>query len=249
VIAGILTLLISFSFRLLHMPGADELLLLAVGVLIISLLLNSVYVYQHASGEGNLLTYLHEKYTPGIERFLLFLFLPLLAYKTIFIFTGTGQFIGSIALLVLIFAAGIQFIALTWRVMEKDLSKRNMLTLTAIIVCFSCFILPLLGPLLPLQMRVILIALFTPVAGWLAYQMDDKTGKLIAAILVGLVTAVFFGWALIRLNLIPVSSSPIFFNIPILILLVAGMLVCRRQGTMRTFMLVSTGGYLFEYII
>lgn len=249
VVAGIILMLIAFSFKLLHLPGADQLVLFAVTVLVISLLINSIFVYQHASGEGNLLTFLHEKYTPGIERFLLFLFFPLVVYKTVFILTGTGQFIGSIVLLVLIFAAGIQFVVLNWRVMEKHLSKRKMLTLIAVIVCSLCFLLPFLGPLLPLHVRVILITLFSPVAGWLAYTMDDESRKPISFILVGLVTLVFIGNALIQLSILPMSSAGIFFNIPILVLMVAGVFMCRKEGTMRTFMLVSAGGYLFEYLV
>lgn len=249
VVAGIILMLIAFSFKLLHLPGADQLVLFAVTVLVISLLINSIFVYQHASGEGNLLTFLHEKYTPGIERFLLFLFFPLVVYKTVFILTGTGQFIGSIVLLVLIFAAGIQFIVLNWRVMEKHLSKRKMFTLIAVIVCSLCFLLPFLGPLLPLHVRVILITLFSPVAGWLAYTMDDESRKPISFILVGLVTLVFIGNALIQLSILPMSSAGIFFNIPILVLMVAGVFMCRKEGTMRTFMLVSAGGYLFEYLV
>lgn len=249
VVAGIILMLIAFSFKLLHLPGADQLVLFAVTVLVISLLINSIFVYQHASGEGNLLTFLHGKYTPGIERFLLFLFFPLVVYKTVFILTGTGQFIGSIVLLVLIFAAGIQFIVLNWRVMEKHLSKRKMFTLIAVIVCSLCFLLPFLGPLLPLHVRVILITLFSPVAGWLAYTMDDESRKPISFILVGLVTLVFIGNALIQLSIIPMSSAGIFFNIPILVLMVAGVFMCRKEGTMRTFMLVSAGGYLFEYLV
>jgi hypothetical protein len=249
VIAGIIILLFAFSFKFLHLTGANEIVLLGVSVLIISLFVNSIYVYQHASGAGNLLTYLHEKYTPGIERFLLFLFFPLVIYKTIFILTGTGQFIGSFILLILIFAAGIQFIVLNWRVMEKDLSKRNILILTAIIVCTLCFLVPFLGPILSFPVRIVLIALFSPVAGWLAYRMDDTTRKPISIILAGLVSVVFIGWALIHLTVLPRSSASVFFNIPILLVLVAGVFLCKKQGIMRTFMLVSVGGYLFEYIM
>lgn len=249
VVAGIIILLIAFSFKLLHLAGADQLVVLGVSVLIISLLVNSIDVYQHASGEENLLTYLHEKYTPGIERFLLFLFFPIVIYKTTFILTGAGQFIGSFILLIMIFTAGMQFIVLNWRVMEKDLSKRSNLTLPAIILCTLCFLLPFLGPLLPFPVRIVLIALFSPIAGWLAYRMDDETQKPVSIILASVASVVFAGWALIHLSVIPRSSAWMFFNIPILLVFVTGVFLCKKHGAMRTFTLVTVGGYLFEYLM
>ena len=248
VIIGIILILIGFGFKFLHMRGGDQIILLAVVLLIISLVVNSRYVYKHASGEGNLLTYLHEKYTPGIERFFLFLLFPVVIYKVISILIPAHDFLGNLFLLIVIFGAGLQFITLTWRVMEKNLAKRNVLILWATVVCSLCLVLPFLGPLLPLPIRIILVALFSPVAGWLAYAMEDAPRKPVYLFLAGLVTASFLGWALIRFSIIPVSSSWIFFNIPVLLLLVAGVLICRKHGTMRAFMLVSVAGYLFEYI-
>ena len=250
VILGTIILLVAFTFKILHLPGADELVFLAVILLVTSILVNTLHVYRHASGEGNLLTYLHERSTPGIERFLLILFFPLVIYKTMTIINGIpGDFIGNIILLVLIFGAGLQFLVLNWRVMEQNLHKRNMLTLIAIIVCSLCFVLPFLGSFLPFPTRVILITLFSPIAGWLAYNMDDETKKSISLALVSIVSLVFLGLALIRLSLIPSSYSSIFFNIPILLLLVIGVFLCRKHSPMRTYMLISVGGYLMEYIV
>ena len=248
VVLGIILMLIGFSFKFLHMPGGDQFIVLAVALLMISLVMNSLHVSKHATGTGNLLTFLHEKYTPGIERFLLLLLFPVVIYKVIWIFTGTGDFLGNILLLIVIFGAGLQFIVLTWGAMEQDLSKRKPFILAATIVCCSCLVLPFLGPLLPLPIRIVLITLFSPVAGWLAYTMEETPGKGIYPFLVGLVTAVFTGWGLIQLGVIPGFYSWMFFNMPVLLVLVAGILLSRKHGTMRAFMMVSVAGYLFEFI-
>lgn len=247
VILGVILMLTGFSFKILHMPGGDQILIPAVGILIISLVVNLFHIYRSRSGEGYLLTYLHQKYTPGIERFLLLLLFPVVIYRVITILTERTDFFGQVILLVVIFGAGLQFIVLASRKMEEN-PKQNIFTLIAIIVCFSCLILPFLGPLLPLPIRIVVIALFTPVAGWLAYTMDDGSSKPISLIMVALPTVVFLGWALIKQSIIPASSGSIFFNIPILVLLLAGVFVSKKYGMMRTFMIVSTAGYLFEYI-
>jgi hypothetical protein len=249
VVIGVVLLLIGHSFKILHMPGADKLVLLAVSMLILSLLINTLYVYQHASGEGNLLTFLHEKYTPGIERFLLFLLFPLAVYKVTAIIGKPDNFPGNMILLVVILGSGLQFIALNWRIMEKDLSRRNGLILTAVIVSFLCLTLPFLGEYLAFDLRVVIVTVFTIVSGWVAYKMEDEPKKITALALVILVPLLFLGWAFIRLAVIPSSANAIFFNLPVLFILVAGLLICRKHGTMRTYMMISLSGYLFEFLL
>ena len=79
--------------------------------------------------------------------------------------------------------------------------------------------------------------------------MEEKPGKAFYVLLVGLVTLVFAGWALIQLGVIPGFYSWMFFNMPVLLVLLAGILLFRKHGTMRAFMVVSVAGYLFEYIL
>ncbi|HTF29390.1 MAG TPA: hypothetical protein VK625_11145 [Flavitalea sp.] len=247
VIVGVIVLLTGYAFSISHMPGADELKFLGVALLVISLVVNTLYVYQRASGEGNLLTFLHEKYTPGIERFFLLLLFPLVIYKVIAILTKPEDFLGNLILLVVILGSGLQFIALNWRIMEKDLTKRNGLILTAIIISFLCFMLPFLGEYLAFEIRVVMITLCTLVTGWLAYRMEDSPKKMTDLVMVILLPVLFFGWALIRLEVIPSSNTWIFFNLPVLLILVAGLLSCRKHGAMRAYMMMSLSGYLFEY--
>ncbi len=246
-IAGIIVLLAGYAFKLLHMPGADQLIVIAVAVLITSALFNTIHVYQNSSGHSNLLTYLHEKYTPGIERFFLILLLPIVVYNCVMILQGSQP--ANFILLVVMFGAGLQLIAMSWRRMEMDHLKRNPLTLSATIISSICLTLPFLGPLVPFEARILIIVIFTSVAGWLAYTMEDEPKRVSSLIMVCLVPLIFIGWALIRLDLIAASSHPIFFNIPVILILSAGLLLCRKHGTMRAYMLMSLGSYLFEYIM
>ena len=246
-IVGMIVLLIAYAFKFLHLTGADELILLAVSVVLVSLLVNSIYVYQHSSGQSNLLTYLHEKYTPGIERFFLILLFPLLVYN-LAIIVQAGQ-PANFILLVVMFGSGLQMIAMSWRTIEKDLLKRKPLTLAATIISSVCLTLPFLGPLVPYEVRVAIVVIFTTTAAWLAYTMEEEQRGVPALIMACLVPLIFIGWGLIRLNLIAASSHAIFFNIPVLLILVAGLLLCRKHGIMRAYMTISVSSYLFEYIM
>lgn len=247
-ILGLIFMLFGFSFKILHLTGADQLIVLAVTVLIIALLANSFYVYRYASGQGNLLTYLHEKYTPGIERFFLLLLIPLTVYKLLTLWFDSEAYVGNMVLLVIILGGGLQFIALCWRTMEKDLSKRNTLTLMAIVICCISLVLVFLGPLLTFEIRVAMIIVFNIVAAWLSYRMEEEPKRSVSLIMACLVPVLFLGWALIRLNLIPSSYSWMFFNIPLMVILVAGVFISRKHGTLRTFLIVSVSGYLFDYL-
>ena len=247
-IGGIIIMLLGYAFKLLHMPGADQLILLAVAVLIISFLANTLHVYRNSSGHSNLLTYLHEKYTPGIERFFLILLTPLLVYNCVMI-VQERIVPANFILLIVMLGAGIQFIALCWRIMEKDLAKCNPITLAATITSSVCLTLPFLGPLVPFEARILVIVLFSTVSGWLAYTMEVEPRRVSSLIMVCLIPVLFIGWALIRLDLIPEAIHSIFFNIPAIVILTAGLLLSRKHGTMRAFMLISLGSYLFEYIV
>jgi hypothetical protein len=209
--------------------------------------MNTLYVYKKATGEGNLLTYLHEKYTPGIERFLLFLLLPIMIYKIISIMSSPDTFVGGLILLVVIFGSGLQFIALSWRSIERDETNRTSYILIGLIISFLCFALVFLGNLIPLEARIIMIALYSSVTGWLAFRLDQTKANT-ALPFAFLVPTIFCGWALLRLGILPENAKMFFFNIPVLILLVVGLFLCRKHGTMRTYMIVSLASYVFEYI-
>lgn len=246
-IAGIIILLVGYAFKLLHLPRADQLIVIAVAVLVISMLVNTIHVYQHSSGHSNLLTYLHEKYTPGIERFFLILLLPIVIYNCVMIVQGAQP--ANFILLVVMFGSGLQLVVMSWRRMEKDLLKRNPSTLAATIISSIFLTLPFLGPLVPFEARVIIIVMFTAVSGWLAYTMEEEPKRVSSLIMVCLVPLIFIGWALIRLELIPSSSHPVFFNIPLILILSGGLLLCRKHGSMRAYMLISLASYLFEYSV
>lgn len=201
---------------------------MAVSVLVVSMLLNTIYVYRNASGHSNLMTFLHEKYTPGIERFFLILLVPILIYNCVMILQGAQP--ANFILLVVMFGAGLQLIAMSWRTMEKDLSRRNPLTLAATIISSICLTLPFLGELIPFEVRIAAIVLFTVVSAWLAYTMEEKPVRVASLIILCLTSLIFVGWALIRLELIPSSSHSIFFNIPVIIILSAGLLLCRKHA-------------------
>ncbi len=245
---GIVALLIGYGFKIMHLAGADNIILGAVCVLVASTLVNTVYVFQFATGKGNLLTFLHEKYTPGIERFFFFLLLPLVVYKISTILMTSEGLPGNMALLVIIFGSGLQFIALCWRTTEKDLSKRDTMTLAATMISCVCLLLPFLGPLVPIDVRMVIIMLFNVVAGWLAYRMEHEPKRFVW-LLVVLGQVVFIGWGLIRFGTIPASFHSFFFNLPILVILTTGLLFTRKEGTLRAYMVIVLSSYLFEYMM
>lgn len=247
-ILAVIFMLFGFSFKILHLTGADQLILVAVTVLIIALLANSFHIYRHASGQGNLLTYLHEKYTPGIERFFLLLLIPLTVYKLLTLWFDSDGNVGNMVLLLIILGSGLQFIAVAWRMMEKDLSKKSAITLTAIVICSLSLVLGFLGPLLNFEIRIVMVIVFNIVAGWVACKMEEEPKQSVSLVMACLVPVLFLGWALIRLNLIPISYSWMFFNVPLILLLVAGIFISHKYGIVRTFLIVSLSGYLFEYL-
>lgn len=247
IVVGVIILLIGYGFKILQLPGADQIVVLSVIVLLGSLLINTLFVYHNATGEGNLLTYLHEKYTPGIERFLLILLLPLTLYKISYILSGGEYFAGDLILLVVIFGGGLQLIALSWRSMERDLNHKTQYILSGLLISSACFVLVFLGPIIQFEIRVLMIMLYCAVTGWLAYKLDQAqtVSSLIFACLVPLL---FLGWAFVKLGILQADAGKFIFNLPVLLILAAGLFLCKKNDTMRTYMIVSLSSYLFEYL-
>lgn len=247
VVAGALLMMAGYAFKLMHLPGADQLLVMAVVVTLGATIHNTLYVYNHASGQGNLLTHLHEKHTPGIERFLLILLLPLAAYRIITLFTN-DVYLGNIILIVVIFGAGLQFLALLWGKVENNLRLRRPSFLVPLLITISCFCLPFLGgSFLSLEVRIVMVVIFMACSAWLVNEVETKKG--LVTVFVFLVPLLFAGWALTFLKLIPAANKGIFFNIPILIALLVGVLFTPTRSVARAWMTTITAAYMFEYLL
>lgn len=238
IVIGVIILLVGYGFKILHLPGADPIVVLSVIVLLGSVLINTLFVYHNATGEGNLLTYLHEKCTPGIERFLLILLLPLTLYKISNILNGGEHFAGDLILLVVIFGGGLQLITLSWRTMERDLIHKTPYILSGLLISSMCFVLVFLGPIIPFEIRVIMIILYSAITGWFAYKLDQAP-TISSLIFASLVPLLFLGWAFVKLGIWQADASKFIFNLPILLLLVAGLFLCKKNDTMRTYIIVS----------
>ncbi|MEJ7646644.1 MAG: hypothetical protein WKF87_18750 [Chryseolinea sp.] len=246
VIASILLLMVAYSFKMLHLRGADYVIMGAIGMTLISLLVNTVYVYKNALRGTNLLTFLHEKYTPGIERFLLLLLIPIMAYKIFAIVTHADSFLGNIILIVVIFGAGLQFIALNWRKMESDVMKGSSYVTTMMCILAVCFTLPFLGGLLPIEVRLIAIVLFSVIAAWVTYTMGERK-NILTVIIVCLIPLLSLAESLIRLGILSVSAAGIFFNIPLMLLLCLALFLTPKHTILQSYVLISLVSYVLEY--
>jgi len=246
IVAGTLLLLVAYTFRIMHWPGADMLVSLGVGVSLISLLFNTLYIFRSSSPNANLLSYLHEKHSPGIERFLLILLVPVAILKMITLPIPANAFLGAIIFVTIIYGAGLQFFALIWRLLEADAAKRNALNFSALVLSFTCFTLVFLGELIGVEIRLVLIMLFSILGAWVTYRIDSPKNLFLAAVLI-LIPVLFAGNVLLRLNLIPGLSTTIVFNIVFLFVLTAGVFISTKHEATRAFLILSMAGYLVEY--
>jgi hypothetical protein len=231
----VILLEVSYTFKLLHLPGADQLIVLAVVTLLAALTVNTLYVYNNASGRGNLFTFLHEKYSPGIERFMLIL-LP-------FVFFASTTGIVSV---IIIFTAALQLTALTWTLMEKDLSKNNLTTLVLLILAFSCVMVPMLGRLVDFEVRLILITIFGFVGAFLCFRLEPSRG--VSSYLICVVPIMFFLIALMKLDLMQSFATNWPLNVLVMLAIAASIYVSGKCSISRTFMILSLSGYYLEIV-
>lgn len=246
-LAGVVVLQLGYAFKILHLPGADNIIIVSTILTIITFLSNAYVVYRQLPGKETMLSFLHEKYTPSIERFLLILIGVMTAFKIVSVTTDYQIPSIQIILLIVIYGAGIQFIAMTWRIVESNADFKKGIFLFGMAVASVCIILPFLGSMLPFEVRVVLILLFTLVSSWLALSMQQNGTDVLSVLTVVIVSLVFITWALIKLAILPAHFNKFVFNIPVVILLGGSLAVARKHGTLRAYMMISLSGYLIEY--
>ena len=234
-VTGVILLETAYMFKVLHLPGADQLVILGVVTLLVALTINTLYVYNNASGRGNLFTFLHEKYSPGIERFLLII-LPFIffAYTT-----------GIISVIV-IFTAALQFTALIWTRMEKDLSKNNLSTLVLVIMAFSCVMIPMLGHLVVFNVRLTLVTLFAFVGAFLCFRFEPSRNT--ASYLICVVPIMFFLVALMKTGWMHSFADNLPLNVVVMLAIATSIFLSEKCSISRTYMILSLSGYYLEIV-
>jgi hypothetical protein len=213
-------------------------------VSVVAMLFNTFYVYKNASGEGNLFTFLHEKHSPGIERFLLLLLLPMALYRIVTAITQAEYSLAVIVLIIVIFASGLQFITLTWSGIEKDLRHRNVSVLFSIIAAIICLVLPFAGEVLPFYIRLIAVTLFSFIAALLALRFEpNRSGSWYLA---WLIPVVFVLLAMVKMGWISSFTGNNMLNMIVIGFMTAGIFISRKSGVMRAYFILSLAGYLVE---
>ena len=194
-----------------------------------------------------MLSFLHEKYTSNIERFLLILLSVMITAKIISITTNFTIPGAPIILLVIIFGAGLQFIALSWRILEQQVLFKRTVFLVGIGITSFCLVLPFLGEIVPWEIRVISVTLFTLASAWIAFRMKQHSANVFSSMMVVIVPILFIIWATLKSQLLPAEFYKYIFNLPVLGLLTAGILFSKKHDTIKSYMIISLGGYLIEY--
>lgn len=245
---SVLILLLAYAFFLLHLSGGQELATIGSVLLAFTSVTMTIYAAHSNSSRNELLLYLHEKHTPGIERFLLIILAPLTLYYIFLIQYQLSNHIAKVFLLIVMFASSMQLIALLWRYLTQlPIAQRKfiVIALSVVVICFSALFL---GTLVPYTIRVALIVIVTTLASWLAWHLEKKPRSFTSGAVGILVPIIFLGWAFLRLGNLPAEAGIYFFNLPVLFLLVAGLIMTGKSGPMRAFMIMAISSYLFEFI-
>lgn len=247
VVAGTILLLSGYAFLISHLSGAYQLVTAGVIVSMVAMLFNTFYVYKHASGEGNLFRFLHEKHSPGIERFLLLLIVPMALYRVVAVVAQAEYSLAVVVLLVVIYASGLQFIALTWSGIEKDLRYRNVSILFSLIAAIICLVIPFAGELAPFYLRLTTVTLFSFFAASLALRFEPV--RSVSWYLAYSIPALFTLMAMVKIGWISSFIDNSALNIIVIGLMMAGIFLSRKGGIMRAYFILSLAGYLTEALV
>ena len=246
ILGGILLFLASFTFQILHLPGATEFRIMAVTSLCITYPLSFFYLSLRGN-KDNILSWLHARYTPAIERFLLILFAAAVVMRMPSLAIGYEDFVSRILLVIAIAATGLHFHSLTWHTLSND-GKPAMIYLTALSTSAVCFLLPALIGFLSQPLREGLGVAFWPIAGTIAaIKGTEERMRLPAFVVTGFVTVLSLAWSPVISGFFPISVKQFVFHAVVLGALLILLALFRKSPLYRMFMVLAISHYLFAY--
>ncbi|HMJ71161.1 MAG TPA: hypothetical protein VK508_19810 [Cyclobacteriaceae bacterium] len=243
VVGGTILFIAGYGFKIFHLPGADELIVAATVVSLAFMAVNTIYVYKNVLGDNNLFSYLHAKHTPGIERFLLILLVPLTLYQLAGWIVGMKDFFVPLMLVVVIYSAGLQLIALAWRNIGSNPVHKNEFTLAITIAAFVCMTLPMMAELVPYEYRLVLVICFFFIAALLAIRLEAPRGM--PAIVIYAVPFVILLPAMSRAGWIQIGLA-VPFQVAVTLIIGTGIFLSPKESIVRTYLIMSLTVYLLE---
>lgn len=246
-LSGLIILLTGYAFRILHLSGADTIITVAGAVNVVALLINTYTFFQFPPGRETMLTFLHEKYTPDVERFLLILLFFITAIKIVGVVMVFHLPFTTVILLIVIFGGGLHLITMAWSILQQQVIFKRPIFLVSLVITSISLPLPFLGEILPWEIRIVSVTAFVLVSAFLAHSMQQQAATFFSTTLTGFPSLLFLMWAMLRLGVLPLDFSHYLFNLPVLILMVVGLLISEKHGTIRSFMIIALAGYLLEY--
>ena len=123
--------------------------------------------------------------------------------------------------------------------MEQDSSKRNAANLVGVILAIICLLTPMLGEVVPFQIRLTTVVLFSIAGAFLSLRFDHahKVSSylvFLAPVMFTLTSMAKLGWSIPVLQNLP-------FNIVVCVAILAGIYLSPKYSVMRTFMILSLG--------
>jgi len=245
VLAGVLLFLASFTFQILHLPGATE--LRTIGVVSLCLTFATSFFYLRG-GDDYILLWLHERYALAIERFIVVLFVAVFIMRMPSLLLTFDDPVSRVLLIILIASAGLHFHALNWSFIKKDKAP-GVVYLVALTVSFLCFQMPFIPNFLSVEVRSFLIAILWPVAGTIAAikgtnEDNERTAAIGSTVIV---TSICTFSAMIGMELLPFSMAIYGYNAAIICLLLSILILFRKSPLYRTYMVIVISNYLFVY--
>ena len=248
-VAGVVLYLVSWVFQIVKPSSSTEIRAVATIVLTIIFPSLTVYFNMTPSKKGNILTYLHEKYTPGIERFLITLLLLGLLLKISSMQFGYPPVISQVMLVLVISGAGMQFFALTWNKELLGTEGQNWSTTIGLILGFICFLIPGLGnTVMPFPTRAIISIGFYLVAAFVLLNrknVDYSRGSLTVMVVVSLIYTGI--WVADVHMAVPEQIKSFIYNPLGFIILIAAIYYFRKDSFAKTYLILLLAHYIYFY--
>lgn len=239
-IAGVALFMVSYGFQVLHFSGVVMLRTVSVVLLVLFFPGLAFYLGAKSNSDENILTYLHKKHSPGIERYLLYLFTLAATLRIALTLFRSTPYVAHVLLVVVIGGAALQYFALGW----YEHKGQGRWYSFGLALAFLCFVVLCLGGL-PEKARWTLGTGFYVITGAVVLKKSwAEVHRKALVFLILLVSVIFVVASLSNMGLLGSMPRALAFNLPVLALLLTGLIYFIKYPLIKVYMLIAVSNYL-----
>ncbi len=246
VLAALLLFWISWLFAVIQLPGMVPLRTLSIFLLLMLFPFLQQLISQKEDTSREMIVYLHEKATAGINRLILLALALATLLKLFSISMNYPPQVSAVFAIMVLIIAGFHLFASTWHNQYNGDVRQHTWLKIFMIGLFVIYFVPALGSVVPLEVRAMMVYLFYLGMGYLVFLRWNLVQPSLGTLSYILISIFLTGWLFQTLGWMGHIAGALF-NLPVLLIMVIFLMLSQKNSLQRLLWCMVVAHFLFEY--